>query len=79
MLVKRDQYSNARGILPPYIRVIEMSNDDSWVRDCGATFVINDQGELRGIDWTFNAWGGLVDGLYFPWAEDDKVAQKMCR
>ena len=22
--------------------------------------------------------GGLVDGLYFPWAEDDKVAQKMC-
>lgn len=78
MLVKRDQYSNARGMLPPYIRVIEMSNDDSWVRDCGATFVINDQGELRGIDWTFNAWGGLVDGLYFPWAEDDKVAQKMC-
>ena len=30
MLVKRDQYSNARGMLPPYIRVIEMSNDDSW-------------------------------------------------
>jgi agmatine deiminase len=26
----------------------------------------------------FNAWGGLVDGLYFPWDKDDAVAQKMC-
>ncbi|WP_281166324.1 agmatine deiminase family protein, partial [Liquorilactobacillus sicerae] len=25
----------------------------------------------------FNSWGGLVDGLYFPWDKDDKVAQKM--
>lgn len=54
-----------------------MSNDDSWVRDCGATFVINDQGDMRGVDWTFNAWGGLVDGLYFPWDKDDRVAEKM--
>ncbi len=29
-------------------------------------------------DWTFNAWGGLVDGLYFPWDNDDKVAGKIC-
>ena len=55
-----------------------MSNDDSWCRDSGATFVINDKGEVRGVDWAFNAWGGLVDGLYFPWDQDDKVAQKMC-
>ena len=23
-------------------------------------------------------WGGLVDGLYFPWNLDDEVARKMC-
>ena len=78
MCVNKGQYSNARGLLPEYVRVVEMSNDDSWIRDCGATFVVNDNGEVRGVDWTFNAWGGLVDGLYFPWDQDDKIALKMC-
>ena len=78
MIVSREQFSNARGVLPDYVRVVEMSNDDSWVRDCGATFVIDDKGNMRAVDWKFNAWGGLVDGLYFPWDSDDKIAQKMC-
>ena len=78
VVVSRNQYSNARNMLADYGKVVEMSNDDSWIRDCGATFVINDKGEMRGVDWVFNAWGGLVDGLYFPWDQDDKIAQKMC-
>ena len=78
VVVSKAQYSNARGVLPPYVRVVEMANDDSWIRDCGATFVTNKDGDLRGVDWAFNAWGGLVDGLYFPWDSDDKIAQKMC-
>ena len=78
MIVSKAQFSNARHWLNDYVRVVEMSNDDSWVRDCGATFVIDDKGGVRGVDWTFNAWGGLVDGLYFPWDSDDKIAQKMC-
>ena len=60
------------------IRVIEMTNDDSWIRDCGPTFLINDKGERRAVDWEFNAWGGLVDGLYFPWDQDALVARKVC-
>lgn len=78
MIVSSSQFSNARGVLPDYVRVVEMSNDDSWVRDCGATFVVDDKGNMRAVDWKFNAWGGLVDGLYFPWDSDDKIAQKMC-
>lgn len=77
VLVNYEQYSNARNMLDDSVRVLEVSNDDSWVRDCGATFVTNGK-ELRGVDWVFNAWGGLVDGLYFPWDKDDAVAQKMC-
>ena len=49
MCVSRGQYTNARHLLPDYVRVVEMSNDDSWIRDCGATFVVNDQGEVRGV------------------------------
>ena len=74
--VNADQYANARHQLPDCVRVVEMSNNDSWVRDCGPTFVTNGK-EVRGVDWVFNAWGGLVDGLYFPWDKDDAVAQKI--
>ena len=38
----------------------------------------NDKGERRAVDWEFNAWGGLVDGLYFPWDQDALVARKVC-
>lgn len=77
VIVSAAQFDNARHHLPDHIRVIEMSNDDAWIRDCGATFVVNGK-EVRGVDWRFNAWGGLVDGLYFPWDQDDRVARKMC-
>ncbi|MGC3365281.1 agmatine deiminase family protein, partial [Enterococcus faecium] len=46
--------------------------------DCGPSVVTNTQGKVRGVDWTFNAWGGLEDGLYYPWDQDDQVAQKIC-
>lgn len=77
MVVSRAQYDNAKNMLADYVKVVEMSNDDSWMRDCGATFVVDDKGNKRAIDWKFNAWGGLVDGLYFPWDQDDKIAMKM--
>ena len=77
MCVSKAQYDNARNMLADYVKVVEMSNDDSWMRDCGATFVVDGKGNKRAIDWSFNAWGGLVDGLYFPWDQDDKVAMKM--
>ncbi len=78
MLVSSVQYANCRNQLPPEITVIEMSTNDAWARDCGPSFLVNDHGDLRACDWTFNAWGGLTDGLYFPWDKDDMVAQKIC-
>ncbi len=64
-------------MLPDAIRVVEMSSDDSWMRDVGPTFVVDEQRAVRGVDWMFNAWGGLNDGLYFPWDQDDLVARKV--
>jgi agmatine deiminase len=54
-----------------------MSTNDAWMRDVGPTFVANAAGEVRGVDWIFNAWGGLGGGLYFPWDQDDLVARKV--
>jgi agmatine deiminase len=75
--VSAGQFANARRLLPPAVRVVEISSNDAWMRDVGPTFVVNGRGGVRGIDWTFNAWGGLAGGLYFPWDRDDAVAQKV--
>jgi agmatine deiminase len=75
--VSAAQYANARRLLPGAVRVVEISSNDAWMRDVGPTFVVNDRGSVRGVDWQFNAWGGLDGGLYFPWDKDDAVAQKV--
>src|SRR5215510_8589845 len=31
--------------------------DDSWARDCGPSFVVNDSGDLAAVKFGFNAWG----------------------
>lgn len=71
------QFVHARAMLPDAIRVVEMSSDDAWMRDVGPTFVMDRAGLVRGVDWIFNAWGGLNGGLYFPWDRDDLVARKV--
>jgi agmatine deiminase len=73
----REQYEFARALLPPDVRVVELTSDDAWMRDVGPTFVVNEVGKRRGVDWQFNAWGGLDGGLYFPWDQDDLVARKV--
>ncbi|MBN1315510.1 MAG: agmatine deiminase [Anaerolineales bacterium] len=75
--VSKSQFVNARRLLPGEVRVVELSCNDSWVRDTGPTFVVNDRGDLRGVDWDFNAWGGLDSGIYFTWDQDALVALKI--
>lgn len=77
MGVSAAQFQNARNQLPEHIRVVEISYNDSWMRDCGPIFVRNNKGEVRVVNWQFNAWGGLYDGLYFPWDLDEQVPEKI--
>jgi agmatine deiminase len=68
------------------VLILPIDSDDAWARDVGPTFVIrrNDNNieendtNIRGINWKFNAWGGEVDGLYAHWDKDDLVASKFC-
>lgn len=76
MGVSAAQFKNARQRLPEHIRVIEISYNDAWIRDTGPILVNNGQ-TVRAVDWDFNAWGGLHEGLYFPWDQDDLVARKV--
>jgi agmatine deiminase len=75
--VSDGQFEHCRSVLSPSIRVVEISTDDAWMRDMGPTFLVDGSGGRRGVDWRFNAWGGLDGGLYFPWDRDDRVASKI--
>lgn len=56
MIVRSEDMNEAITRLDhPHIHIIEASSDDAWARDTGPTFVINDKGERRGINWEFNA------------------------
>src|SRR4051794_26412374 len=77
MAVSDREFERCRSLLSPSIRVVEISTDDAWLRDTGPTFVIDGAGARRGVDWRFNAWGGLEGGLYFPWDRDERVAAKV--
>ncbi len=56
------------------LTIIEAETDDSWARDIGPTFVFSKEGRLA-VNWSFNAWGGEVDGLYASWEKDDRLAR----
>jgi len=77
MAVSDAQFEHCRSVLGPAVRVVEISTDDAWMRDIGPSFVVDGRGGRRGVDWRFNAWGGLQGGLYFPWDRDDRVAAKV--
>jgi agmatine/peptidylarginine deiminase len=62
MGVLAEQFEAARAALPPGVRVVEISANDSWMRDVGPTFVVDRHRRVRGVDWMFNAWGGKAGG-----------------
>ena len=70
---------HAQSMVGPGITVVDIPSDDAWMRDIGPTFVVNDEGRRRGVDWEFNAWGGATEGLYASWDHDDEMAAAVCR
>jgi agmatine deiminase len=67
------QLERARALLPASVRVVELAGDDAWARDTGPTFVVDGSGGRRGVDWHFNAWGGI----YASWDRDERVAGRI--
>jgi agmatine deiminase len=75
--VSQAHFGAARRLLPETVRLVELSHDDSWMRDVGPTFVVNGEGAVRGVHWRFNAWGGSHGGLYSTWDQDELVGLKV--
>jgi len=75
VLVDPKQEAIAKKHLSGEITTIICELDDSWLRDNGATFVVNTESEKLGAtDWRFNGWGALE---FADYQKDDLVAAFM--
>lgn len=53
------------------LHIIE--SDDIWICDPSPAYSVNDKGEMLGIAWTFNGWGGR-----YPSEIDNQIGPKIC-
>lgn len=58
---------------------IKVKYNDSWARDNTLIFVKNDEGDVRSVDFRFNAWGGSYDGLYDDYQDDDNLGKTLSK
>jgi agmatine deiminase len=86
LLVLPSMLDDARAYLSKNVEIIEMSIDDSWTRDSGPNFLINDSGLLAGSTWEFNAWGdkfrpydqdALMGSRILDWVSVDEYISTM--
>jgi agmatine deiminase len=64
-----EEAAQARAALTTAAEVVELPIDDSWLRDSGPMFVVDDDGRRAGVHFGFNSWGGK----FTPWDRDAAV------
>jgi agmatine deiminase len=75
MVARPDDAAAARSYCGAEIEIVEMPIDDSWLRDSGPIFLVDDDGNLAAADFEFNSWGGK----YLPYDLDATVGDRLCR
>jgi len=57
MLATPATMDGARRRLAASVTLQPCALDDAWYRDTGPTFVLDEDGRLGAVNWTFNGWG----------------------
>jgi agmatine deiminase len=66
MVCNPGDVADARDHCGSEIEFAEIEIDDSWTRDSGPVFVVNDLGGVAAVDFGFDGWGGK----YKPYSRD---------
>lgn len=72
MIARPDQADDAAARCGAGIEVVPIPINDSWFRDTGPIYVLDEDGSRTAVDFTFNGWGEK----YPPWDDDAWVASR---
>ncbi len=70
-----DDARRARGACTGRVEVTELPIDDSWLRDSGPIYVVDDAGGRLAVHFGFNAWGEKFP----PWDRDAEIGGVIAR
>jgi len=73
MVVAPPDAAEARALCGPTVSIVELPIDDSWARDSGPIFLVDDRGLTAASAWRFTAWGHK----YHPHDEDARLARRV--
>lgn len=75
MIVNPEDVQEVVEVCGDKVKVFPLAINDSWTRDTGPTFLLNKQGELAGVDWIHNAWGGNYENFEL----DNQIAKAVIK
>ncbi len=75
LLVNPGDEDSAKKLCSNNINIVVLPLNDSWTRDTGATFLLNEDNKLAGVDWIHNAWGGN----YLDCDLDNQIASSLIK
>lgn len=58
MVCRPEDVAEASLACGPGVAILPLPISDSWMRDVGPSYVVDNHGRRAGVDWRFNAWGG---------------------
>jgi agmatine deiminase len=74
MIARPDQARDAARACGKDVEIVQLVNDDLWMRDMGPVFLVNGRGGLAGLDMNFNGWGNKQ-----AHAHDARIARDVLR
>ena len=77
MLANPSELAVARRLCGPDVQVLPAALDDSWLRDTGPTFLLDDSGNLAGVDWQYNSYGNKDELPAVAFRNDADVSKRM--
>ena len=72
MVARPDQARDAARACGKGVEIVELVNDDLWMRDMGPVFLVDGHGGLAGLDMNFNGWGNKQVHVH-----DAKIAREV--
>lgn len=69
MIAPGEMYNEVREYCGENVKIASFPIDDSWVRDNGPTFLLNEEQELAAVKWRFTSYGHKYETHY----NDNKI------